>query len=143
VRNNYQSFVNELMDHSQVHDVGAMSQIIGGSREPMIIELNQNNDTNEEGFAATYFGFDNGALKIANLKLIMGNGFTGNKNIDSASVIINETTAKLLISDLSIWAKHRYGIWSNFTSTINSDYPMRIQKRIIWKLWYRINTCLC
>jgi len=102
VRNNYQSFVDELMGHSQIHDVGAMSRIIGGSREPMIIELNQNNDTSEEGFAATYFGFDNGALKIANLSLIAGKGFTGNKNIDSASVIINETTAKLLISDRGI-----------------------------------------
>jgi putative ABC transport system permease protein len=90
------------MGHSQIHDVGAMSRIIGGSREPMIIELNQTNDTNEEGFAANYFGFDSGAMKISNLSLITGKGFTGRKNIDSASVIINEATARLLVSNQEI-----------------------------------------
>lgn len=92
-RRNFESIKNEMAKIPSVKSVSATSRVPGEWKTYRTIKVRQQGSA-EEGQHSYMFGADKDFLKTFEVNLLKGRNF--NTNNDSASVILNETAAKML-----------------------------------------------
>ncbi len=94
VRNNYRSLKADLLRHPDIKGVTGLTRMISGYRSPTPVSVSKL-ETPDEDVAMRFYGMDEDGLSILELQLLYGEDFSGIESLDSTSVVINESAAKI------------------------------------------------
>lgn len=94
VRNNYQKIKNELILNSQISGVTGLTRMISGYRSSVGVFSNDL-DNPDQQYPMRFYGMDEDGLNTLEILLESGSDFSGQKSLDSSSVILNQTAAEL------------------------------------------------
>ncbi len=103
VRQNFQVIKNELSKEASIKGITGLTRMFSGYREPVSITAH-NPLSPENQIPMKFYGMDERAVEVLGLGVLQGQGFQGQRSLDSASVLINESAARLLGADaLGSW----------------------------------------
>ena len=94
VRSNFKAMKSELLAHSDVRSVATVSRVPGEWKN--IESVGVTKLAGETPVDMNFMGFDPDALATLGISLKTGEGFTGNDQVDSLQVLINEKAAAVL-----------------------------------------------
>lgn len=94
VRSNFKAMKSELLAHSDVRSVATVSRVPGEWKN--IESVGVTKLAGETPVDMNFMGFDPDALTTLGISLKTGEGFTGNDQVDSLQVLINEKAASVL-----------------------------------------------
>lgn len=98
VRNNYLNLKQELMSYPNISNVSGLTRMIGGYRSAVGVHaLDQENSEQKHGMR--FYGMDEDGLRTLELTLKKGEQFQGISSLDSTSILLNESAAKLYGGD--------------------------------------------
>lgn len=100
VRRNFKAMKAEFLAHSDVRSVAAVSRVPGEWKTLPSVEVTKH--AGEDPISMNMMGFDPDALATLGMELIAGEGFTGNDQLDSLQVLVNEKAAALFGGENSI-----------------------------------------
>ncbi len=105
VRANFKAMKGEFLAHSDVRSVAAVSRVPGEWKNIETVAVTQL--AGEEPVEMSMMGFDADALSTFDISLKTGEGFTGNDQVDSLQVLINEKAASMLGGEAIVGQKVR------------------------------------
>lgn len=98
VRSRFDAMKQELTKLPGVVSAATSSRVPGGQNIEQVYSRNLESSS-EDSLQTYYMSFDEDMLNLYDLELVAGSNFSGNKGIDSLSVLINQTAAGALNLD--------------------------------------------
>ena len=97
LRNFIPDLKQAVIKDDNVLGIAGFSRMFSGYRDPQQIQLNKEGNA-AENISSSFYGFDEDAVSVMGLEIIQGRNFLGDGAVtmDSTSVLINETAARLL-----------------------------------------------
>jgi len=94
VRERFETMKNEFEKSPHIMQAAVSSRVPGEWKT--LQEVYAKNSGAEDSIKMNYIGFDEDMLALYKIKLLAGNGFSGNVKSDSLHVVLNETAVKSL-----------------------------------------------
>ncbi|MEQ9373744.1 MAG: FtsX-like permease family protein [Imperialibacter sp.] len=94
VRRSFRAMKSEFASHPDVLNVAAVSRVPGEWKSLPAVSVTKT--AGEEPQLMRFMGFDPDALETFDIKLKVGNNFSGNDQLDSLHVLLNEKAAAML-----------------------------------------------
>lgn len=98
VRSRFDAMKQELTKLPGVVSAATSSRVPGGQNIEQVYSRTLESSS-EDSLQTYYMSFDEDMLNLYDLELLAGSNFTGNKGVDSLSVLINQTAAEALNLD--------------------------------------------
>jgi len=92
VRNNYESFKNDLLQVRDIKGVTGLTRMISGYRSGTSVSVNEL-DKPGENVSMRFYGMDADGPSTLAFELVYGKNFSGVESLDSVSILFNETAA--------------------------------------------------
>lgn len=102
LRNFIPDLKQEVLKNNNVLGMAGLTRMFSGYREPQEIELNREGVV-DETLPSYFYGFDEDVIPVMGLEIVQGHNFLkeGSESLNAASVLINETAARMLFPEES------------------------------------------